>query len=32
MERHNHLSMAFQFNTPDDLLGREILAFIERGR
>ena len=32
MERHNHLSMTFQFNTKDELLGREILEFIARGR
>ena len=32
MEKHNHLSMTFQFNTKDDLLGREILQFIARGR
>ncbi|MBI3244919.1 MAG: alpha/beta hydrolase [Deltaproteobacteria bacterium] len=32
MERHNHLSMVYQFNTDDDALGREILEFIRRGR
>jgi acetyl esterase/lipase len=32
MERHNHLSMVFQFNTADDVLGREILEFMRRGR
>lgn len=32
MEKHNHLSMTFQFNTRDDALGREILEFIQRGR
>jgi acetyl esterase/lipase len=32
MERHNHLSMVYQFNTADDALGREILEFIRRGR
>lgn len=32
MERHNHLSMVYQFNTADDALGREIIAFIRRGR
>ncbi len=32
MERHNHLSMVFQFNTADDALGREILEFMRRGR
>ena len=32
MERHNHLSQVYQFNTVDDELGREILEFIRRGR
>jgi acetyl esterase/lipase len=32
MEKHNHLSMVYQFNTPDDALGREVLEFIRRGR
>lgn len=32
MEKHNHLSMTFQFNTRDELLGHEILEFIARGR
>lgn len=32
LERHNHLSMTYQFNTADEALGREILAFIARGR
>jgi acetyl esterase len=32
MEHHNHLSMVYQFNTKDELMGREILAFIKRGR
>ena len=32
LEKHNHLSMTFQFNTRDDALGREILEFIKRGR
>jgi hypothetical protein len=32
LERHNHLSMVYQFNTADDALGREILEFIRRGR
>ena len=32
MERHNHLSMVFQFNTVDDALGREIMEFMRRGR
>jgi acetyl esterase/lipase len=32
MDRHNHLSMVYQFNTADELLGREILEFMRRGR
>jgi acetyl esterase len=32
MEKHNHLSEVYQFNTADDALGREILEFIRRGR
>lgn len=32
MERHNHLSMVYQFNTADDALGREVIEFIRRGR
>ena len=32
MEKHNHLSMVYQFNTADDALGRQILEFIRRGR
>jgi acetyl esterase/lipase len=32
MEKHNHLSMVYQFNTADEALGREILEFIRRGR
>jgi len=32
MEKHNHLSMTFQFNTKDELLGREILDFIASGQ
>lgn len=32
MEHHNHLSMVYQFNTKDELMGREILAFIKRGK
>ena len=32
MEKHNHLSMVYQFNTADDALGREVLEFIRRGR
>jgi acetyl esterase/lipase len=32
LERHNHLSMVHHFNTADEALGREILAFLQRGR
>ena len=32
MEHHNHLSMVYQFNTKDELMGREILNFIKRGK
>lgn len=32
MEHHNHLSMVYQFNTKDELMGREILDFIRRGK
>jgi acetyl esterase len=32
MEKHNHLSMVYQFNTADEALGREILEFIRRSR
>ena len=32
MEKHNHLSMVYQFNTADDALGREVLEFIRRER
>jgi len=32
MEKHNHLSEVYQFNTADDALGREIVEFIRRGR
>ena len=32
MEKHNHLSMVYQFNTADDMLGREVLEFIRRER
>jgi acetyl esterase len=32
MEKHNHLSMVYQFNTADDALGREVMEFIRRGR
>ncbi len=32
LEKHNHLSEVFAFNTPDEQLGREILEFMRRGR
>ncbi len=32
LEKHNHLSEVFAFNTADDELGREILEFMRRGR
>jgi acetyl esterase/lipase len=32
MERHNHLSMVYQFNTADEAMGREVIEFIRRGR
>jgi acetyl esterase len=32
MTHHNHLSMTYQFNTKDELLGREIQEFIALGR
>jgi acetyl esterase/lipase len=32
MEKHNHLSMVYQFNTADEALGREVIEFIRRGR
>lgn len=32
MEKHNHLSAVYQFNTPDETFAREVLTFIERGR
>jgi acetyl esterase/lipase len=32
LERHNHLSMVYQFNTADEALGREVVEFIRRGR
>ena len=32
MERHNHSSMVYHFNTADDAIGREIIEFIHRGR
>jgi acetyl esterase/lipase len=32
LEKHNHLSEVFAFNTVDDALGREILEFMRRGR
>jgi acetyl esterase len=32
LQKHNHGSEVFAFNTPDEQLGREILEFMERGR
>jgi acetyl esterase/lipase len=32
LQKHNHGSEVFAFNTSDELLGREILEFMERGR
>jgi acetyl esterase/lipase len=32
MEKHNHLSMVYQFNTADEALGKEVIEFIRRGR
>ena len=32
LEHHNHSSEVYQFNTPDQALGLEILEFIRRGR
>jgi acetyl esterase/lipase len=32
LEKHNHLSEVFAFNTADQQLGREILDFMRRGR
>ena len=32
MEKHNHLSMVYQFNTADEAMGHEVLEFIRRGR
>jgi acetyl esterase/lipase len=32
MDKHNHLSMVYQFNTADEYMGREVLEFIHRGR
>jgi len=32
LEKHNHLSEVFAFNTADEQLGREILEFMRRGR
>ena len=32
LEKHNHLSDVFAFNTADERLGREILEFMQRGR
>ena len=32
MEKHNHLSAVYQFNTPDEAFAREVLEFMKRGR
>jgi hypothetical protein len=32
LEKHNHLSEVFAFNTADEQLGHEILDFMQRGR
>jgi acetyl esterase len=32
LEKHNHLSEVFAFNTADEQLGRDILDFMRRGR
>jgi acetyl esterase len=32
LEKHNHISEVFAFNTADEQLGREILDFMRRGR
>ena len=32
MDKHNHLSMVYQFNTADQEMGREVLEFIARGK
>lgn len=32
LEKHNHLSETYMFNTKDEALGKEILEFIGRGR
>lgn len=32
LEKHNHISEVASFNTADELLGREILEFVKRGR
>src|SRR5262249_57547436 len=32
LEKHNHLSEVFAFNTADEQLGRVILDFMQRGR
>lgn len=32
LEHHNHSSEVYQFNTPDEVLGREVLDFIRQGR
>lgn len=32
LEKHNHLSMVYQFNTADEALGKEVIEFIRRSR
>ena len=32
LTRHNHISLIAHFNTGEEILGREILDFIARGR
>ena len=32
LQKHNHGSEIFAFNTADEQLGREILEFMQRGR
>jgi hypothetical protein len=32
LEQHNHLSMVYQFSTADEMLGKEVIEFIRRGR
>ena len=32
MDKHNHLSMVYQFNTADQEMGREVVEFIARGK